>query len=282
MRSFYKSLGKTITATLATTLGALWATDTPLMSMVQSPSKQKHHTLTPVAGETWNNISTGPDVTGASGGTALKASGGSKTTTTGSINLVPHADYELFITTQAPMSSMSILDGSGTDGDSFYTAINDGDVDDYFFPGGTPLTARSWHRQFQQRPKHLSPRRCKNNVVDKIVLVYDADEDGEPAPTGSGPAETLMNILQPQVVGLSHEEINVGWYDIDDEMTYELQRKESSSSTWTTITAPGGLATDTTFYRDLGLAASTSYDYRLIANTNSSGTLTSEVVTAST
>ena len=65
----------------------------------------------------------------------------------------------------------------------------------------------------------------------------------------------------------SSSEIDVTWSDVDTETGYRVERSTDGSSGWTTVATTGQ---DVTAYSDTGLAAGSTYYYRVYA-TNAGG-----------
>src|SRR5207244_4335298 len=74
-------------------------------------------------------------------------------------------------------------------------------------------------------------------------------------------------------------EIDVTWSDVDSETGYRVERSTDGSSDWTTVATTGQ---DVTMYSDTGLAAGTTYYYRVYAINAGGDSPPSDVVSATT
>ncbi len=107
------------------------------------------------------------------------------------------------------------------------------------------------------------------------IRVVDTDRTGNHTALDSVHVEQLVVRVQAAAGGtapdtptnlsasaVSSSQIGLTWTDVVDETGYALERSDDSGSTWELVET---LAADTTAYTDSGLAASTTYHYRLNA-----------------
>ncbi|HET7220082.1 MAG TPA: phospholipase D-like domain-containing protein [Vicinamibacterales bacterium] len=111
------------------------------------------------------------------------------------------------------------------------------------------------------------------NMTRSSQVVYSFTTSGggaiPPAPTGlTGTAVTSTRI-------------DVSWTDVAGEEGYKIERKLSSATTWTQIATP---AANVTTYQDTnsGLAAGTTYNYRVRAYTSAGNSSYSNTITVTT
>jgi lysophospholipase L1-like esterase/fibronectin type 3 domain-containing protein len=80
-------------------------------------------------------------------------------------------------------------------------------------------------------------------------------------------------------VAVSSSRIDVGWQDVAGESGYRVQRSLNGVSGWVQV---GTTAQDVVSFSDTGLAASTTYFYRVVASNGSGDSAPSAVVSAAT
>jgi serine protease AprX len=149
-------------------------------------------------------------------------------------------------------------------------------------PSGVEV-AVSFYKDRRQETVGFSPS-VEGNYTLRVRSVagsgpywFDASFDGAP------PDPTLTPPLPPgnvSAVAASSTEIDVTWGDVQGETRYAVQRSRDGVTGWTQVA--GGLPQDTTSYRDRGLAASSTYHYRVVASNAAGDSAPSATATATT
>ncbi|MDQ4124905.1 MAG: S8 family serine peptidase [Actinomycetota bacterium] len=101
-----------------------------------------------------------------------------------------------------------------------------------------------------------------------------------PTPTPSpSPTPAAPSGLTATAVSGSTSQIDLQWTDVADETGYKVERSPDGVAGWTQVAAP---AADVVAYRDSGLAAATTYYYRVIASGSGGDSAPSNVASAKT
>ncbi|HEX2058054.1 MAG TPA: S8 family serine peptidase [Actinomycetota bacterium] len=101
----------------------------------------------------------------------------------------------------------------------------------------------------------------------------------EPSPTPTPvPPDAPANLTAAAVSG-STSQIDLKWSDVAGETGYKVERSPDGLSGWTQI---GTTAADVVTYRDAGLAAATTYHYRVKAYNDAGDSIPSNVASAKT
>jgi fibronectin type 3 domain-containing protein len=113
--------------------------------------------------------------------------------------------------------------------------------------------------------------------------VVATNTGGDSAPSTVGSATTLPT-PPPAPTGLtaaaaSSTEIALSWSDVSGETGYKIQRSADGTSGWTQI---GTTGQNVTSYADTGLAAGTTYFYRVVATNTGGDSAPSTVASATT
>ncbi|MCI0585128.1 MAG: FG-GAP-like repeat-containing protein, partial [Chloroflexi bacterium] len=146
----------------------------------------------------------------------------------------------------------------------------------------------SWsaHTVGTGKESHLGTRLAdldRDGDIDIVSIAWDAYQylhvwrnnakSGAPLPVPASPGGLAATAV-------SSSQINLSWTDnASNETGFQLERATSSSGPWTQIATPGANATSAT---DSGLAASTTYFYRVRAANGSGSSAYSNVANATT
>jgi titin len=114
--------------------------------------------------------------------------------------------------------------------------------------------------------------------------VVATSPNGDSAPSTAVSATTLAPPPPPTPTGvdataMSPSQIDVTWQDVTGEDGYVVQRSANGSSGWTQV---GSTGPDVVSFSDVGLAASTTYFYRVLATSPNGDSAPSAVVSATT